>query len=232
MTIRDAIKESRVEIKILSVWAWRIACRYRLALGALLLLALGAAFFIWPYDRPLSDWITSARPPEWKRVAKLFRRWGDFRDTATIFLTLYAAGAFFRRPSWRRAALACLIAACLAGATANLLRVGTGRPRPHTRLPTQLTGPTFAYKFQSFPSGHATTSTACAVSLTIALPWIGIPALLSATGVVWSSLYTRNHYVSDVLVGCSLGILFALPYGLAARRRVPLIVETQEKKHG
>jgi len=83
-------------------------------------------------------------------------------------------------------------------------------PRPHTH---------------SFPSGHATTSFACAVVLAGALPRFRIPLLVLAAAVAWSRVYVGVHYPLDVLAGAALGaaigygVLRGLPLLAAARRR-------------
>lgn len=60
-------------------------------------------------------------------------------------------------------------------------------------------------RYQSFPSGHATTAFAAAAALVRAAParrrlWLGV-----ATGVAASRVLLNAHFVSDVLGGAALG---------------------------
>ena len=54
--------------------------------------------------------------------------------------------------------------------------------------------------------------------LLVAAPPLGVPAMVSAGGVVWSSLYNRHHYVTDVLCGSMIGVIFGIAGGTVFRR--------------
>jgi membrane-associated phospholipid phosphatase len=56
---------------------------------------------------------------------------------------------------------------------------------------------------RSYPSAHATTSTAGAVALAELLP--PLPVYAFATGLALSRLYLGVHYPSDTLAGAALG---------------------------
>ena len=56
---------------------------------------------------------------------------------------------------------------------------------------------------RSYPSAHATTSTAGAVALSELLP--PLPVYAFATGLALSRLYLGVHYPSDTLAGAALG---------------------------
>ena len=58
-----------------------------------------------------------------------------------------------------------------------------------------------------------------ATALAVAAPAVGIPALAGAALVGWSRMYVREHYLTDVIVGASIGTFFGLAFGMAARRR-------------
>jgi undecaprenyl-diphosphatase len=81
------------------------------------------------------------------------------------------------------------------------------------------TGLNRSKKYNSFPSGHAATSMGTATALAVTVPEIGIPALAGAAVVCWSRMYVREHYLTDVIVGASVGTFFGLAFGMAARRR-------------
>jgi undecaprenyl-diphosphatase len=77
----------------------------------------------------------------------------------------------------------------------------------------------------SFPSGHATTSFACATVIALLVPRVRIPALVLAAAVAWSRVYVGVHFPLDVLAGAALGaaigycVVRFLPPLAAARRR-------------
>jgi membrane-associated phospholipid phosphatase len=60
---------------------------------------------------------------------------------------------------------------------------------------------------RSYPSAHATTSTAAAVALSRLLP--PAPVYTFAAGLTLSRLYLGVHYPSDTVAGAALGWAFA-----------------------
>lgn len=212
--------------------AWRGVLRdYRwfVLLAALLIVLLGIALI--PYDHPLRQTVQKNIRPDLKQIAHYFRKWGDFRDTVTVTLLIFASGWAFKRRNWRRLAVAFFLSASLAGIGVNILRFTTGRPRPHLETADRFYGPFMIFKsrderpgrakiyaMQSFPSGHSGTSGGAAAMLLIAAPPIGIPMALSAAGVIWSCIYQDKHYLTDVTVGAGIGLIFGTLGGLAYRR--------------
>ena len=208
------------DVRGLAVQAGRLLRRrWYVAILLLALLAVGA-LMLYPYDQTIYQSTLEHRAdrPALRQFALLVREWGAFIDTLTICGGLFAAGLLAGRRGWRTAALAAFVAACLAGTGVNAVRFTTGRPRPRAEMPDELYGPSMQNKMQSFPSGHAGTSAGMATALAVAMPAVGIPALISAGGVAWSSMYSRNHYATDVFVGAGLGVLIGMLLGLSARR--------------
>lgn len=205
--LRAMVREA---LAFVSTWRRRYAI-------AVLVFALMAMVTL-QYD---AAWVAAvARPQERdvKAVARWFSEWGDFRGTVIIAVTLALAGLAARRRLWR-AALACLLAAGLAGMSANLVRTTVGRPRPMAKMPDGLYGPTMSYHFHGFPSAHAATSFGTATALVVAVPVVGVPALVAAGGVAWSRMHRMRHHPTDVLIGGGVGALFGIALGAAARRR-------------
>lgn len=63
---------------------------------------------------------------------------------------------------------------------------------------------------RSFPSGHTTSSFACATTVCFFYPGIGAICLLFAFSMAFSRVYLFVHYVSDVVVAMFLGILVGI----------------------
>ncbi|MCG8509946.1 MAG: phosphatase PAP2 family protein [Rhodospirillales bacterium] len=118
--------------------------------------------------------------------------------------------------NWRRGANAAVIAIASivgAGLLVNLLKFFFGRYRPSHLIYEDLYGfdPfTFGYKFNSFPSGHATTAGALFVGLVMMLPRLWPAWALLCGGIASTRVLLNAHYISDVIVGFYLGVLVAL----------------------
>lgn len=62
----------------------------------------------------------------------------------------------------------------------------------------------------SFPSGHTTSSFACATIVCYFYPWLGIVCILFAGLMAFSRIYLFVHYLSDVVFGTVLGIVVSM----------------------
>jgi len=237
-----------LDVRALVADAWRALPRsvdFWTAIGGALVAILAAAFACdFPVAR-LTPLDNGAWAPGLGPVAEWFSFWGDYlTGTFIVSFGLIFLGLGFGKKTWRRAGLAALLAASLAGIPGSTLRLTLGRPRPasmeanaaaqlggtpapflsfHRKLrpealPDGFYGPRPTSLLQGFPSGHATTSMATASALAVALPPVGIPALAAAVGVCWSRAWLGRHYLSDLVAGTILGLSFGLPLGAAARR--------------
>ena len=112
-----------------------------------------------------------------------------------------------------------LVADGLGELAADALKGAIPRARPHVHA--LVTRP----HSHSFPSGHATTSFACATVLALTFPRFWLPLLVLAAAVAWSRVYVGVHFPLDVLAGAVLGaaiglvVARALPRLVTARRR-------------
>ena len=196
-----------------NMWLWRIQLLLALALLVLLLP------FTLPHD---AAWLSQLRAHNETahQVARAISHWGDYLTWTIPFgLLLLALGSLLGKGRWRRAAIACILTASVAGICANLLSFGVGRPRPSTGKPDGIYGPRWDYNsYRSFPSGHAATSMGTATALAVAVPPLGIPCVLYAGAVGWSRMELERHYPTDILVGTCFGIVFGLAFGCAARK--------------
>lgn len=203
---------------VADAWSWSRDRRRQIAWAAVVV-AVGFGICLWFDER----WLVMARVPATPlkgATSRWLSFWGDYYTGSLIVVAVLATlGWVFRRVRWRRAALAALLAASMAGMGANVFRFGLGRPRPLAAVPDGLYGPKGSHKYHAFPSAHSATAFATSTTLLVAVPAVGGPLMAMAIGVGWSRLYHRWHRPSDVWVGASLGILFGCALGSAARRR-------------
>lgn len=192
--------------------------RLRIALGIVVLAAI--AFVTVPNDPVWLEVVRAVRTPFLVRLAGVFSIWGDYLRGTIGFLAILTALSFIvRRPRLRQAALASILAASTAGATAVTIRSLVGRPRPRSPLEDGMYGPSIEHTLNSFPSGHTTTAFGTACALVPMVPVIGVPAVVFATGVAWSRMHRNYHHPTDVLVAAAIGTMFGLAFGVAARQR-------------
>ena len=141
------------------------------------------------------------------------------------------ATAFALAPRQRRAIVHTALAVTGAGLAANLAKLGVERCRPRafafalsddvwdTFRSSFALPPASSSSLMSFPSAHSATAAALAVMLAWAFPrgrWaFAAIALLACL----QRLSSSAHFLSDVLIGAALGILYAVAYQ-AVRVRV------------
>ncbi|MDO4929161.1 MAG: phosphatase PAP2 family protein [Corynebacterium sp.] len=130
-----------------------------------------------------------------------------FGEHALGWMGIGAAGAMIARksPAQRRSWLAVVAAALSSHAASVILKRVVRRPRPHAQeirigvgTPSKL----------SFPSSHATSTTAAAIAISRALKNktpLGIIPIMMASRMVLGV-----HYPSDVLAGAALGATSAV----------------------
>lgn len=191
---------------------WRVL--FFLAIGAVL------TWHVARWDQPVREYYLPFQKTEARKTAVMIRQLGDSRDALIYCGLLYALGVWRKRRDWRVIATATLLGACISGLSVNVIRISTGRPRPHTGL-TEWIGPTlFQYRMQSFPSGHTGTSIGMSSTLLQLFPALGVPAFAGSVAVGWASIAAHKHYPSDIAGAVTIGLLGGVTCAAAARRRI------------
>jgi undecaprenyl-diphosphatase len=160
------------------------------------------------WDRRLEDWIVSHRVGVLDPVAQGLSYVGVW---SAVWLALAVALAVLRhRPAlvvWT------LAAAATAMVTTDAIKAATGRSRPDVDMLVPRP------QSDSFPSGHASSSFACATVLGAFEPRLRVPLFALATLIALSRTYVGVHYPLDVIAGAAWGLLVGWVV-LRARRRL------------
>jgi len=192
---------------------WGLVVWSASGLGFLVLtvLVLRGATATW--DSQVSDAAVTGRTPLLTHVALTLSWLGSAVPLAVWSGTAaYAMDRRFRT-SWRcllRMAVVLGLDVVLVTVLKNLV----DRPRPPA------TGSLVVVRTLSFPSGHATATTAAVAMLLLCLAALPTSrrvraascaaGLLLVTAMDWSRVYLGVHYVTDVVAGSALGLWLAL----------------------
>jgi undecaprenyl-diphosphatase len=143
------------------------------------------------------------KPGPLRKIALLIGHSGDSWFWAAGLLLVIFLGT----PAYRYWALVSLIAVLVGAITVLIIKFTIKRSRPEGDM-GQIYRKTDPH---SFPSGHAVRSLMLGViALGIAPPWLGIVLIIWGPMVGIARVAIGVHYVSDVLAGWLLGLLFGL----------------------
>src|SRR5688572_25715943 len=124
------------ELRDLVRQGWALLREARWGMLGLAVALVAAAVVLVPNDAEVLRELVGTRTPELKRAARAFTYWGDYHTGSLLLAGSVLAVALVRKSErLRRAALASILAASLAGLTANVFRGLLGRPRPIAKLP-------------------------------------------------------------------------------------------------
>jgi undecaprenyl-diphosphatase len=167
------------------------------------------------YDRHLERWTVHHRTG-W--LNPVFEGLSWIGGQGLVWLVIAAALAIWWRRPWLFFQV--VVADFAAQLISYGLKEGIGRERP----PEVYAAPKPLVHVPhdgSFPSGHASTSFACATMLAFSAPRAAPAFFVLAAAIAWSRVYVGVHYPLDVLGGAVLGVLIsiALRWLLGALRR-------------
>ncbi len=187
-----------------------------------------------PFDAMLAHWAVEADGP-FARVQRAITdvalvQW--YLIPAAFMVITLSLTDWRRRSPPNRIVLARLFVHCLciiasiggAQLCVRVIKVLVGRPRPPLISevgPYGFDFPAFHDAYWSFPSGHSTTAGALSMLLLIYFPRLRWPILAAGALLALSRVASNAHYLSDVVAGFSIGLLFTLWLArLLARRRI------------
>ncbi|MBK8083001.1 MAG: phosphatase PAP2 family protein [Devosia sp.] len=209
-------------------WPLGLSRRNGLLLAAGFAVLIAALYWL---DRPLSQFGTGL-PESVRAVFAWLTQWGEsdwILVPALVLLLLFALLRWIPYQPWRGAfgQLAAtsgfvFLGVGLPGLASTLLKrlIGRGRPEVYQPdLPLVFRWNFSEYDYQSFPSGHATTSFAMAMVVAFLWPRLTVPALVFALVISLSRIVVGAHYVTDITAGAVLGTLgaYAVRNAFAAR---------------
>ncbi|WP_164901881.1 phosphatase PAP2 family protein [Neorhizobium lilium] len=159
---------------------------------------------------------------------------------ASLLICAEAYLAYRLSPSCRRRfqaafvghmALYVFLCVALSGVTANLLKRVIGRARPVLYDQLGMLSLNFfagSSRFESFPSGHATTIGAFMMAMALLAPPFRLVFLVMGLWLGFSRVIVGAHYPSDVIAGLALGAWFSLVIAILFSRHRLLFRQTGE----
>lgn len=187
----------------------------------LLPLALIAILVAFQFDQPLAQAMANISP-RLKKAAAVVSWFGKggvilFPTGLLILWAMFLKIARPDREHWLdpllRALIVVFVIVAAAGLADDLLKVTFGRARPYLWLAGDTSGfHPFRFKseFNSFPSGHTTTSFAAAAAFSALFPRLRVAFFLVAIAIGASRIMQDVHYLSDVISGAALGMTIAI----------------------
>lgn len=168
-------------------------------------------------DQAVIQWVKGHDWTSLKSIAGFLSKWGDGPALMLFGCLGLGLASLARSRAACKILLCMMIAATISGAIVNSLRLLTGRARPtNTEAIQEWNGLWrgresffFNSQYHSFPSGHTGAAFALFGILLFADRRHGWWALLAATAIAWSRIYSNAHHLSDVMVGALVGLVTA-----------------------
>jgi membrane-associated phospholipid phosphatase len=172
-------------------------------------IALGGLSALMLLDQPAERFVQNHRSSASDDLASGLRHFGQPEIFGTVTLGMVAAGLVSHNGELTRAGSRLAASLFLASGATTVAKYVTGRPRPGESTDADGFSP-FSGN-DAFPSGHTTVAFALATSLSddIHRTWASVGLYSLATGVGWSRLNDKKHWLSDVAAGALVGITSA-----------------------
>ena len=186
------------EIQTIAAFRWW----YLVFCGAALLL-LGSFYL----DAAAEGWIAQNQNAALRYFMEAVSRFGDWPSHVAVGIILLGLAFWRRDKKWMRIFAAMLLACVLAGISARVIKISTGRARPNVQTEEEWSPPRFNARYNAFPSGHTASSSAFFATLAIASWRIGLGLLGIPLLIAFSRMYVGAHHLSDVVCAAILGML-------------------------
>jgi membrane-associated phospholipid phosphatase len=160
-------------------------------------------------DAATRIWMTRNQSPALRDFMNAVSRYGDWPEHILVGLVLVGIAYWRGSKRWLRIFVAMILACALAGVAARVVKISTGRARPHVQTETAWNGPRLSPRYNAFPSGHTAASTAFFATLAFASWRVGAPFLLVPLLIAFSRMYVAAHYFSDVVAAALIGAMTA-----------------------
>lgn len=182
------------------------------------LLAAGLVCFV--FDRRVAQFFHAHKKRRWRRRVRLTTDWAKGAHWLIIAGLLYggtqaAMALGYETPALHRVSdlsAALLLSLVAASAALHTIKLFIGRRRPRDDFQHGLYGfelVLFDTQHDSFPSGHALTIFCVATVFSAALPMLAPLWFALATYLALTRAMLTSHFLSDVLIGASLGLIIS-----------------------
>lgn len=139
------------------------------------------------------------------RATSLFAEAGDQPPLIILSLSVVAAGLAGGDARLRRTGMRMLTAHSLSTLFKLLVKDRVDRTRPGEDGYRMEKGTSRDGRLRSMPSGHSAGTVAIAGAILPDYPQALAPVTLASTAIAAAQLPSKNHFLSDVLVGAALG---------------------------
>lgn len=171
----------------------------------------GGVLTIAVVDHPVQVWTAdpSHNSTTGDDIARIGNHFGQLEVVLPVTGGLILVGLIAKKPGVLHAGYRVGASVLVAGVVTQVFKYSLGRVRPYDTSDE--------WDFQPFSGGNAMWSghTASAFALATALSqeihraWATASLYALATGTAWSRVYGNDHWVSDVVIGATVGIASA-----------------------
>ncbi|NTV46315.1 MAG: phosphatase PAP2 family protein [Chlorobiales bacterium] len=183
-----------------------------LAVGAVLGVTASALLV----DEDIRLFARNNHTPFLDKVTPIGRYYGSWWFGPSLGTTLYLGGLAFNDPEVRLTGRAVIEAYSFSTALTTVLKVVLGRSRPYMNQGNmQYDWLEFEDDRWSIPSGHATGAFAISSVLSVRIdrPWATAGLYSLALVTVMNRIYDDQHWLSDTILGASIGTAVGITVG-------------------
>jgi membrane-associated phospholipid phosphatase len=200
-----------------------VGLRWWYAIFAAAAILIPASLYL---DANAQAWILQHQNGGARNFMQAVSRYGDWPEHVALGLVLLGIAYWRGSKRWTRIFAAMLIACALAGASARVVKIATGRSRPNVQTEAGWNGPRLSARYNAFPSGHTAASAAFFATLAFAGWRIGLGFLAIPLLIAFSRMYVAAHHLSDVVGAALIGV--GVAYFVAQRFQEPIEIRNSK----